>query len=495
MSETPPHRIDKVGLFRNWLSLAGGILAISSGFAFVLLFVVDLLAHHGNPYMGILAYVVTPCFLFAGLGLIGIGYWLQWRQQGKLGAAAAPPLAFHIDLTRKRDRRILGAFAFGSVVFLFMTALGSYQTYHFTESVTFCGQACHVPMEPEYVTAQHSPHARVDCVACHVGPGAVAYFKTKVNGTRQLIHTILNDFERPIRLTSDHQRPAQETCETCHWPKKFTGELVKVNQHFLSDETNTPFTVRLLLNVGGGDPSRGAAGGIHWHMHINNKVQFIFSDEERRQIPWIRVTDAAGRATEYRTPDFTGDPAKYEVRTMDCMDCHNRPSHKFHTPNEAVDLAIASGRVSRDIPWVKAKMVEALVQPYTTSAEAAGKIRAFLLEAFPGNPRVDTVIQETLAIYNANFFPEMKADWRVHPDNIGHKEWDGCFRCHDGKHKTADGSATVKASDCTSCHVIISQAVGAEAEKPNPEGGAFIHIDSEYSDFSCAECHTGAAPK
>lgn len=494
MSDAPKNKHSKSTLFKNWLSLAGAILAVASGFAFVLLFVVDILAHHGNPYMGIIAYVITPGFLFLGLGLIGAGYWLHLRQL-RVGGAEAPALILSIDLTRARDRKILGFFIAASVVFLFMTALGSYQTYHYTESVQFCGQACHVPMEPEFITAQHSPHARVDCVACHVGPGAVAYLKTKVNGTRQLYHTILNDFDRPIRLTVAKQRPAQETCETCHWPQKYTGDLEKVNRHFLADENNTPFTVKLLLKVGGGDPVRGPVGGIHWHMNLNNKVEYIASDETRKSIPWIRMTDDKGVVTEYRTPDFKDAPSQYTIHTMDCMDCHNRPSHKFRTPNDAVDHVLANGLVDAKIPWVKAKMVEALVQPYATKEEAMLKIETFLRTAYPNRPDVKTIISEAQQIYSTNFFPEMKADWRVHPDNIGHKEWDGCFRCHDGKHKTADGKKSIKASDCTSCHLITAQGSGEALDKVNPKGYTFFHIDSEYTDFSCSECHTGATPK
>ncbi len=491
MSETPQRRFSLPGLFKNWLSLAGAILAVASCFAFILLFVVDILAHHGNPYMGILAYVVTPGFLFLGLGLVAAGYWFQLRQL-RLAGAAAPSLALTIDLNRSRDRKILGAFAAAGVLFLFMTALGSYQTYHYTESVQFCGQACHVPMEPEFITAQHSPHARVDCVACHVGPGAVAYFRTKVNGTRQLYHTVLNDFDRPIRLTAAKQRPAQETCETCHWPNKVTGDLEKVNHHFLSDEKNTPFTVRLLLRVGRGNPLHGQPGGIHWHMNTGSKVEYIAKDELRSIIPWIRMTDSNGVVTEYRTPDFKDNPSKYTIHQMDCMDCHNRPSHKFRTPNDAVDHALAEGYVDATIPWVKSKMVAALVQTYATKEEALKKIDAALRAAYPNRTDVGAIIGQTQEIYRVNFFPEMKADWRVHPDNIGHKEWNGCFRCHDGEHKATDGKSTVKASDCTACHIIMGQGSGPELDKLDSQGVKFAHPGGELDAGSkCSDCHDG----
>ena len=239
-------------------------------------------------------------------------------------------------------------FAAGSVIFLFFTALGSYQTYQYTESVHFCGQTCHLPMQPQFVAAQHAAHAKVECVACHVGPGAAAYFKTKVNGVKQLYHTVRTDFDRPIHVNDANPRPAQAICEQCHWPQKYAGAIYKNYNHFLADEKNTPFGVRLVLNVGGGDPSSGPPGGIHWHMNISNKIEYIAADDQLMEISWVRKTDANGVVTEYRTPEFKDDPSTHKIRRMDCMDCHSRPAHKVHPPNDAVDLAMATGRIDPD---------------------------------------------------------------------------------------------------------------------------------------------------
>jgi len=481
-------------LIRNWISLAGAVIATGSFFAFLLLFALDIFAEHGNPYMGILAYVVSPLFLCFGFVLVVVGAWLKFRQERRAQPGALPGV-LTIDLLRPRDRKILGVFAACSVVFLFMTALGSYQTYQYTESVQFCGKACHLPMDPEFVTAQHSPHARVDCVACHVGSGATAYLKTKISGMRQLYHLAMNDFDRPIRLNPDKLRPARETCEQCHWPQKFTGGFERTFRHFLADEKNTPFSVRLLVNVGGGDPSHGPVGGIHWHMNLANKIEYISPDDQQRVIPWVRHTDAKGVVTEYRNPEFKGDISKYPIRTMDCIDCHNRPSHNFLSPNQAVDTSLASGRMDSKIPWVKAKVVQALIQPYATKEEALKKIDATLRADYANTPGVDALIAEAQSIYKVNFFPEMKADWRSYPDHLSHKEWDGCFRCHDGKHKTADAKGSIKADDCKSCHLILAQGNDEEVLKLNAKGHDFVHIDAEYSDFSCSDCHTGATPK
>jgi nitrate/TMAO reductase-like tetraheme cytochrome c subunit len=479
---------------RNWTSWTGVVLAGSALFAFLLLFVIDLFAARRNPYVGILAYVIAPAFFLLGLILIAIGAILQRRRERRL-EREAKPFVINIDFSRARDRRILGGFAFASVAFLFLTAVGSYETYQYTESVSFCGQQCHLPMNPQFVASQQTAHARVECVACHVGPGAAAYFRTKVNGVKQLYHTIANDFERPIRVTKANPRPPQAICEQCHWPNRYVGNVARTYRHFLSDEKNTPFGVRLLLNVGGADPTNGPVGGIHWHMNVANKIEYIATDEQRLKIPWVRMTDSKGVVTVFKTPDFTEDPGKYEIHRMDCMDCHSRPAHKVHPPNQAVDLALATGELDRNIPWVKAKVVAALVKSYKTKPEGLQQIANQLRQDYPDEAQSEPVIKVAQSIYSANFFPEVKLDWRTHPDFVGHKDWNGCFRCHDGNHTAADGNRSIKASDCKTCHLILAQGDDTALNNLSAAGANFIHIDSEYSDFACADCHTGGLQK
>ena len=247
----------------------------------------------------------------------------------------------------------------------------------------------------------------------------------------------------------------------------------------------------MLLKVGGSDPVRGPVEGIHSHMNVSNKIEFIHSDDERLEIPWVRVTDADGKVTEYRTEGFTDDISKHQIRTMDCMDCHNRPAHEFLSPNDAVDQALATGRIDPSIPWAKKNVVTALAAPYSTREEAQQKIEEFLRAEYPDDKRVDALIAEAKKIYATNFFPEMKADWRAHPDHIGHKDTNGCFRCHDGTHFASDGKTTIKGSDCNACHIITAQGAGEELEKVNLKGHDFFHLDSEYLEPNCAECHNG----
>jgi len=212
-------------------------------------------------------------------------------------------------------------------------------------------------------------------------------------------------------------------------------------------------------------------------------------------IPWVRFTDPQGVVTEYRTKDFQGEPKPLEIRRLDCMDCHNRPAHHFRSPNEAVDLAMSVGRIDPRLPWVKSNSVEVLTRNYATESEALQTIAAVLRAAYTDYSKIDSLVGEVQDIFRNNFFPEMKANWRVYPDNISHKNWAGCFRCHDGRHKTADGKRSIKASDCNSCHIILAQGSGPQLETLNPKGLPFFHIDAEYSDFACAECHTGGLVK
>jgi hypothetical protein len=490
----PNNQSTKPRLLQNWISLSGIVVAAGSLFAFLLLFALDTFQEDRNPYIGILAYVVAPGIAIFGAALAVVGAWIQRRHSRKTDTFALHPIT--IDVTRPRDRKFLFIFALGTSVFLFLTALASYKTYHFSESVQFCGQTCHVPMKPEFTTHQISPHANVDCTACHVGEGMDAYVKAKLNGVHQLVGVLSGNFDRPIKTPVKHMRQASETCEACHWPQRSVGHVEKVFHHFLMDETNTPFSVRMLLNVGGGSANGGNAGGIHAHMNLDNKVEYIATDERRQVIPWVRQTDSNGVVTVYKTADFKDENlSKYEIRRMDCLDCHNRPAHKFSPPNDSVDIAMAAGKIDSSLTWIKSNAVAVLTAHYTSEEDALQKISGSLRATYSSYPKLDNLVAQVQGIYKKSFFPEMKADWRAYPDNIGHKNWQGCFRCHDGNHKAEGSKQMIQAKDCKSCHTILAQGSAADMEKLNPKGNNFFHIDSNMEDFSCTECHTGGMQK
>ncbi|MGA2241665.1 MAG: NapC/NirT family cytochrome c [Verrucomicrobiota bacterium] len=489
-TENPVPNSSRPSLLRNWLSLSGLVIALGSLFSFLLLFVLDSLAHFANPYIGVLTYLVAPGFLMLGLGLAILGLLLRrWRIARAGGAASS---AIKIDLSRPRDRRLMGFFISGAVAFLLVSAVGSYHTYNFTESVQFCGEACHTVMKPELVTYQHGPHARVACAECHIGPGATWFVRSKLSGTYQVYATAFDKYPRPIPTPIRNLRPAQETCEECHWPKKFVGNLDRTYSCFLGDETNSTYTVRLLIKVGGGDPTHGPVGGIHWHMTVGNTVEYLATDPGRQRIPWVRVTDFQGVVTVFREPKFTNDISQYEIRKMDCMDCHNRPAHRYMSPDSAVNLALSLREIDPALPWIKTNAVYALTHNYKTDRDARDGIATLLAERYPNDPRIRQAIPFVQQIYEDNFFPEMKASWKVYPDNIGHLIWPGCFRCHDGRHKTENDKRTIKADDCNACHTILTQGSGAQLEQITPAGQKFVHPGDEIDPSSlCNECHDG----
>lgn len=474
--------------FRNWISIAGLIILLSGVFIFLLLFALDVLAHFSNPYIGVLTYMVTPGIGATGIALAILGAWLERRRR----PTAAFSSSVKIDFASRRDRQILGYFILGGLIFIMLSAVGSYQTYHYTESVQFCGETCHTVMEPENVAYHNGSHARVACVECHIGSGATWFVKSKMSGSYQVYSVLAHKYSTPIPTPVKNLRPAQDTCEQCHWPRKFVGNLDRTYNYFLPDKTNTPYSVRLLLKVGGADPTHGPVGGIHWHMSVANKIEYYASDEGRQKIPFIRMTDAQGVVTEFRTGKFTNTVSDAQLRRMDCIDCHNRPAHIFATPIDAVNLAISTGKIDRSLPWIKTNAVFVLAQTYTNTEQALSTIATTLASLYPGEGKVAGAIGAVQEIYTNNFFPLMKTDWRSHPSNLGHKDWPGCFRCHDGEHKTADGKRAIKANDCTTCHIILAQGTGPELLNLSAEGKKFIHPGDEIPDgYLCSDCHNG----
>ncbi len=477
-------------LFNNWISAIGGVVALGALFSFALLVWMDFTRGDANPYLGIFTYIVAPGFLIAGIALALFGAWAQRRWQIK--HAATMPDKWRLNLSDRKQRRALTLFGAGALVFFILSAFGSYQTYHYAESTQFCGEVCHEAMNPEFVTYKRGAHARVDCVECHVGSGVEWFIKAKINGTHQLIAYTMDNYKRPIETPLKNLRPAQDTCEKCHWPEKFHGNIDVNRSHFLSNKKNTPYGIRMLMRVNEGQPG-GEPGGIHWHVSADHTVEYYATDPKRQDIPWMRVTNKKdGTAKVYRTEEFTDEPPAAQIRVMDCMDCHNRPAHVFPTANSVVELAMASGRLSTNLPAIKRVAVQALTQEdIATTAEAPEKIAAFLTKKYPDAPELAEAIEEVKRLYATTIFPERKADWRVYPDNIGHKDWLGCFRCHDEKHKTSAGE-TVKASDCTSCHIILSQGGASDMRMLSAQGQEFKHPDGELDpDLTCSDCHNG----
>lgn len=487
-------------LLRNRISIVGLALAAVSLGNILFLFFIDLTSARPSPYVGILAYMIAPGFLILGLAVAGFGAWRNRRHH--LEPASVTSASLQLDFSDPAQRGALAFFMTLMVVFIGMSVVGSYRAYEFTESVNFCGQVCHSVMAPEYTAYLQSPHARVACVECHVGAGTTWYVKSKISGARQVLKIALNTFPRPIPTPVHNLRPATDTCETCHWPKKFYGTQLKVFNHFSSDEKNTPLQIRLLIKTGGGDPATGEPEGIHWHMNISNEITYVATDEQRQTIPYIHVKDPQGRVTEYFAKDSNlskDQLGKAGRRRMDCVDCHNRPAHIYTPPDVSVDRSLAAHRLNITLPYLKQQSVTALTGKYETTDAAmqgiAKTIDDFYSTKYPdlaksNQPEIRNAIVELQRIYRLSFFPEMKLDWKTHPNNIGHFYFSGCFRCHDGNHVSPEGKVIPK--DCNVCHTILGQQENAVNISSMP-GLEFKHpVDlGDITAVSCSDCHSG----
>lgn len=489
----------------NRTSYVGAGIAALALMAIVFLFILDTVAGSGEaPYAGIVIFIVLPSILICGLLLIPVGMYIEHRNFLRTGVRSMLRWPV-VDLNDVRQRNAAAIFTVGSIVLLFMTIFGSYQAYEATESVAFCGTTCHTVMEPEYVTYQHSPHARVRCVDCHVGPGAGWYVRSKLSGLYQVYAVLFDVYPRPIPPTIHNLRPAQETCEQCHWPEKFFHAEERRFTHYLADEGNTPWEIRMLIKVGGGSAPHGRGEGIHWHMNIGNHVEYIAADEHRQTIPWVRFTNrTTGESVVYESGESLTEEqiAAAEVRTMDCMDCHNRPSHVYRSPSAAINDAIRTGEIDRSLPFIKKTGIRLLIGDYPDVDDAVSAIERGVMEFYgetapqvlvENRAEVEAAVRALQEIYRRNFFPLMKARWDVYPENAGHWIFDGCFRCHAGNHRSADGR--VITDRCSACHEITAQGPPADLEYSFQPGGLdFKHpgaTGDAWQGLACTFCHNG----
>jgi hypothetical protein len=447
---------------RNPLSLLGAAITTIAAVLFLTVFLADLLGLHTNPYLGIVFFLILPGIFVFGLLLIPLGAWIDRRRerQGKARLGARWPV---IDLNDPRQRSAMWLIVLGTCANLVIISLASYRGVEYMDSVQFCGQVCHEVMKPEFIAYQDSPHSRVACVQCHIGPGATWFARSKISGTRQVFAVMFNTYDRPIPSPVQNLRPARETCEQCHWPEEFHGDkIVKVHE-FADDEHNTDTVTTLQVHVGGGSARLGIAQGIHWHMDVANEIDYVTTDSKREVIPYVRLKDRFGKVTEFEVAGVTAaDLAKGERRRMDCMDCHNRPSHPIApTAESAVDIVMARGDIPASLPFAHREAVRVLKASYASQdvaeVEIDRSLREFYRTTYPDlyNSRrqdVERAVRATESIYRRNVFPHMHVTFGTYDNNIGHINSPGCFRCHDGEHKSKDGR--VIRQDCDLCHDI-----------------------------------------
>ena len=443
------------GITRNGISLFGTALTTSAFVLFVSFFVGESIGLHSGPYLGILTFVIFPAIFVLGLAIIPIG--IAWeRRRARRAAARGEALRMMpvIDLNLGRTRTILLVFLAATMVNVVVIAVSTYKAVEVMDSTKFCGSACHSVMAPEYTTYQRSPHSRVACVSCHIGPGAGWFVKSKLSGSWQLISVNLNHYPRPIPTPVHNLRPARDTCEQCHWPNKFVGDRLKVITRFQDDETNTALKTVLLLRVGGMEGR--VSKGIHWHVDPGVKIRYL-ADEKRETISTVELTRADGTKTTYAAPDA---PKTGEWRTMDCVDCHNRPTHIYRTPDDEIDRAMAEGSIDPSLPFIHREGLKALTAEYASHDDARAKIQqaleGFYGKAYPAADRgkIAAAAAALDTIYATNVFPSMNIKWGTYPSHLGHMNSPGCFRCHDNEH--ADPAGKTIAQDCDTCHTALA---------------------------------------
>lgn len=495
-------------LYRNWMSYFGGIIAVIGALLVVFGLLLSFGMHEPSPYFGIFTFVLFPSIIGAGIFTFLIGMRFEAKRRVRVGSAQAMPYP-SVDLNNPNHRKKFAlAIVIGSI-FMIVFAFAGYNGFLLTESVGFCGETCHV-MEPERMAHANSPHARVRCVECHVGEGAGWYVKSKLSGARQLFAVMLHTYETPIPTPVENLRPARETCQHCHWPEKFAKAQLFQRPHFRYDEKNSAEQLTMLIRTGGGGE---AGGGIHWHMFIQNEVTYIAEDRHLQVIPWVQVKNRkTGEVREYRRTEKPLNQAQLDgmkKHVMDCMDCHNRPAHGFEAPDLAVDRALTAGTIPLTLPFAKAMAVDALSREYADRKAAheglKGDVLAFYAKKYPTADAKDVEKAATavVGIYDRNVFPEMKVGWNTYPSNIGHRNWPGCFRCHDGQHATADGK--VLSNDCGLCHTAPQRGPQSQMGDLLPKSELNWHpweipekhlAIKKHANIPCYECHlAGRRPK
>jgi len=490
--------------YYNLTSLVGTVIA---GISLVMIIVFSLIGYFYqgvSSYVGLFTYIIIPGFLIIGLIIIPVGmiieikcretYKMEYLKQGW-------PI---VNLNVAKYRNAILIFSVGTTILLVLSSIGSYEAFHYTESNKFCGTLCHEVMKPEHIAYQNSPHARVSCVDCHVGNGANWYVKSKLSGLRQVYAVLTDDFSRPIETPIHDLRPARETCEKCHWPEKFYSRQLRQSKHFLTDSLNTEWGIGLQMKIGPKNSALGLSEGIHWHINPNIKIEYIPKRNNRKVIPWVKYTNLkTNEVILYEDEENALSEKKMasaEVRKMDCMDCHNRPSHHYYTPQEFIDHALIAGDIPKDLPFIKKVAMDLFVDPYESRDTAIQTIKNYTREFYAENmpeivvdrgDDVDKAIEGMVYEFSQNIFPEMGVSWDEYESHIGHKTYNGCFRCHDDNHKSKNGKVISK--DCNICHTIVFQGILGKEQYTSINGSLeFIHpkeLEEGWEEDLCSECH------
>ena len=488
---------------KNWLTIIGSFIAGINLALIILLFIISTIFNKGNTNLGLFIYIILPGFMILGLLMVPVGMIRERRRTRRLTVKEEAKFP-RMDLNDPRHRNAFIIFTITTIIVLFLSTLGSFQAFHITESVEFCGTLCHKVMEPEYTAYQNSPHANVACVECHVGSGASWYVKSKLSGLHQVYAVLTKSYPTPIETPLHDLRPARETCEKCHWPQKFYARTLWTNKYFLADSVNSEWDIMLQMKTGPEYSGLGLREGIHWHINPEVKIEYVSEKDKRENITYVKFTNkTSGVVKIFRN---AGNPisdsllAVSSARTMDCIDCHNRPSHNYNSPTVYFDKAMLRGTISKDIPFFKKAAMGILKETFTDGDTALMKIKESITDFYMTNHAeyytknkdlINKSISTVQTAFKQNTFPKMKVTYDHYPEHIGHLESDGCFRCHNDAFIAEDGSKISR--DCNLCHSIVGQGKPGTMEytniRENLEFKHPINIGTAWKEANCSECH------
>jgi len=432
-------------LTSHWISMVGAALVTLAGFSWLFVLPMNIRgAGVENPYIGLLVFIAIPIVFFVGLLLIPVGIALAKR---KVTANLD-----EIEDRRTAWRRVGVFFGVMTVANVVIASQLSYRAVEHMDTVQFCGQTCHV-MKPEFTAhAAQPPHKAVACAECHIAPGATGWLKAKMNGTSQLMAVVFNNYPRPIESAMEDNKlvSSAETCEQCHERDTPIGPRLRVIPFYKEDEANTGTTTVLLMRV----------ATVHAaHLGPGMRIRYAAADNKRQTIPWVEYANPqTGVSRTYLATGSTADSVRsLPTFEMQCVDCHNRAAHAFELPDRAVNRAMAAGQIAASLPFVKKESVALLK---ASSAEQIPKaLSAFYSQNYADvsakqASEIQTAGAALTAIYERNVFSDLKVTWGTYPNNLGHTDAPGCFRCHDEAHLTADKQTV--SQDCGLCHQLVA---------------------------------------
>jgi hypothetical protein len=446
------------------MALAGGAIA-SVLFPMLLVSVtLDLIGWVENPYFSFLLYLTLTPLLIIAIVLTAVGI---FRSGGESSYSFE---AFKEHLTTPERYRMIRRHAYLYTIlaslFLFFLGVVAVSSQKYSASSSFCANFCHEVMAPAYITYRNSPHSQVPCVACHAGKNSPWLVRRQLTGLQQLYVNVTDSYSRPLKTPANHLRPSRETCEQCHWPDKFHGFRLRLIDKFLDDEANSHVQSAMLMKIGSGGQLGRPAHDIHWHTSKQHRLYYEAADEERREITRVTLIKSDKSITTYLKKGKPHPAAGNRKRLMDCIDCHNRPTHFLLSPDSALNEKLLTGQIPAALPYIKRVALAAITRDYRTSREAHEGIAAQLQQWYVVNrpelavqrrALLDQAVRGTQLAYSENIFPDMKVSWDTYPDFIGHRQDSGCFRCHDGSFKNSEG--TTISHDCKLCHIILAENV------------------------------------